>query len=143
MSRLFAVCAVVCVVTAGAAGAGSQPPAGPAGDLYQAIRGNDLARLKTLVVSRDAANAPGAFGETPLMDAATAGSVEAMTLLLDKGAEVDAQSPFGTTALMMSATDLAKVRLLLDRGAKPAVASKQGRTALFIAAMSEGSAPIA
>src|SRR5258708_27175382 len=118
MSRLIAVCAVVCVVTAVAAGSGSQPPAGPAGDLYQAIRRNDLARLKTLVVSREAANAPGPFGETPLMDAATAGSEEAMAFLIDKGAAVDAQNPFGTTALIMSATDAAKVRLLLERGAQ-------------------------
>ena len=76
------------------------------------------------------------------MDAAVAGSVEAMTVLLDKGADVNAQNPFGTTALMMSATDIAKVRLLLDRGANAALASKQGRTALFIAAMTEGTAPI-
>ena len=142
MTRMLAVCAVVAVVSAVASGSGSQPPAGPAGDLYQAIRTNDLARVKTLVVSRDAANARGPFGETPLMDAATAGSAEAMAFLIDKGAEVDAQNPFGTTALMMSATDAAKVRLLLDRGAKAGLASKQGRTALFIAAMSEGTAPI-
>ena len=140
MNRFIA--AVATVVVAGTAGLSSQPAAGPAVDLYQAIRSNDVARLKTLVTSPDTANARGAFGETPLMDAAVAGSVEAMTVLLDKGADVNAQNPFGTTALMMSATDIAKVRLLLDRGAKAALASKQGRTALFIAAMTEGSAPI-
>jgi ankyrin repeat protein len=142
MTRVLAACAVVAAVTAVAAGSGSQPPGGPAGDLYQAIRGNDLAGVKTLVGSPDAANARGPFGDTPLMDAAIAGSAEAMAFLIDKGADVDAQNPFGTTALMMSATDAAKVRLLLDRGAKASLASKQGRTALFIAAMSEGSAPI-
>jgi ankyrin repeat protein len=142
MIRMLAVCAVVAAVTAVAPGSESQPSAGPAADLYTAIRTNDLARLKVLVGSRDAANAPGAFGETPLMDGATAGSAEAMAFLLDKGADVDAQNPFGTTALMMAATDAAKVRLLLDRGAKVNVASKQGRTALFVAAMSDGSAPI-
>jgi ankyrin repeat protein len=142
MTRVLAVCAVVAAVTAVAAGSGAQAPAGPGADLYRAIRTNDVARLKTLVVSRDAANAPGAFGETPLMDAATAGSVEAMAFLIDKGADVDAQSPFGTTALMMAATDAAKVRLLLDHGAKSNLVSKQGRTALFIAAMTEGTAPI-
>ncbi len=140
MTKLLAVvAAVVMTVTAGAA---TQPAAGPAGDLYQAIRTNDLARLKILVSSRDAANTPGQFGATPLMDAAAAGSVEAMTFLIDKGADIDAQNPFGTTALMMSATQVAKVRLLLDRGAKANIASKQGRTALFVAAMSEPSAAI-
>jgi len=142
MSRLLPVCAVVCVVTAVAAGSGLQPPPSPAGDVYQAIRTNDLARLKTLVASPDAANARGPFGDTPLMDAAIAGSADAMAFLIDKGADVDAQNPFGTTALMMSATEASKVRLLLDRGAKAGLASKQGRTALFVAAMSDGSAPI-
>jgi ankyrin repeat protein len=142
MNRLIAAFAVAAVAVAGTAGLSSQPAAGPGADVYQAIRANDIARLKTLVSSREAANARSPFGSTPLMDAAVAGSVEAMTVLLDKGADIDAQNPFGTTALMMSATDIAKVRLLLDRGAQAALASKQGRTALFVAAMTEGSAPI-
>ena len=130
------------VLAALASGSATQPAGGSSGDLYQAIRTNDLVRLKTLVPSHDEANAPGPLGSTPLMAAAAAGSVEAMAFLIDKGADIDAQNPFGTTALMMSATQIAKVRLLLDRGANAAIASKQGRTALFIAAMSEGSAPI-
>ena len=129
-------------MTTVAAGSATQPAAGPSVGLYQAIRTNDLARLKALASSRGAANAPGAFGATPLMDAAVAGSVDAMTVLIDKGADVNAQNAFGTTALMMSATQLPKVRLLLDHGAKPNIASKQGRTALFVAAMSEPSADI-
>lgn len=142
MTKWLVVFAVAAMVTAVAAGSATQPAAGPAGDLYQAIRTNDLARLKTLVSSRDAANAPGQFGATPLMDVAAAGSVEAMTFLIGKGADVNAQNAFGTTALMMSATEAAKVRLLLDHGAKANIASKQGRTALFVAAMSDPSADI-
>jgi ankyrin repeat protein len=142
MTRFLGGCMVaMLIVTAGAATA-PQPAAAPAMDRYQAIRSNDLARLKTLVGTRDEANARGPLGSTPLMDAAVAGSVEAMSFLLDKGAEVDAQNPFGTTALMMSATQIDKVKLLLDRGAKPNLASKQGRTAVFVAAMSEPSAAI-
>ena len=83
------------------------------------------------------------FGNTPLMDAAVAGSVEAMTYLLDAGAEVNAQNAVRHDAVdHVGDRSLAKVRLLLDRGANPNLASKQGRTALFVAAMSEGSAPI-
>jgi ankyrin repeat protein len=111
-------------------------------DAYQAIRTNDLARLKALIDSPADANAPGAFGNTALMNAAAAGSVDAMKFLIDKGADINAQNAFGTTALTMSATQIAKVRLLLDHGAKATIASKQGRTALFVAAMSEPSAAI-
>jgi ankyrin repeat protein len=111
-------------------------------DAYQAIRTNDLAHLKALVGSPADANARGAFGNTPLMNAAVAGSVDVMKFLLEKGADINAQNAFGTTALMMAATDGGKTRLLLDHGAKATIASKQGRTALFIAAMSDPSAGI-
>jgi ankyrin repeat protein len=140
MTRLLACSIASILITAVAAA--PQPAAGPGADRYQAIRTNDLARLKTLVTTADEANGRGPLGSTPLMDAAVAGSVEAMALLLDRGADVNAQNPFGTTALMMSATDIAKVRLLLDRGANVNLASKQGRTALFVAAMSDPSAAI-
>ena len=142
MTKFLVVCAVAAAAATMAAGSARQPGSDPADGLYQAIRTNDLARLKTLVSSRDAANARDPFGATPLMNAAIAGSVDAMTVLIDRSADLDAQNPFGTTALMMSATQIEKVRLLLDRGAKATIASKQGRTALFIAAMSEGSEPI-
>jgi ankyrin repeat protein len=142
MTRFLAGCAVATLIMTASAATAPQPTAGPAADRYQAIRSNDLARLKTIVSTPDEANARGPLGSTPLMDAAVAGSVEAMALLLDKGADVDAQNPFGTTALMMAATQIDKVKLLLDRGAKPNLASKQGRTALFLAAMSDSSTDI-
>ena len=142
MRRVFASSAVIVLFLTASVLVAPQPPGDSALDLYRAIRSNDLARLKTLVATRDAANARGAFGSTPLMDAAVAGSVEAMAVLLDQGADVNAQNPFGTTALMMSATQIDKVQLLLDRGASVNLASKQGRTALFVAAMSDPSAAI-
>ena len=141
MKTFLALCASAAIATTVTTRSMTQPAAGP-GDLYQAIRTNDVARLKTLVSSRDAANAPGAFGSTPLMDAAAAGSADAMAVLIDRGADVNAQNAFGTTALVMSATQINKVRLLLDHGAQVNLASKQGRTALFVAAMSEPSADI-
>lgn len=116
--------------------------AASAGEIYQAIRTNDLARLKTLVATRADANVADQSGETPLMSAAAAGSIDAMQLLVDRGADVNAQNAFGSTALIWSVTDLAKTRLLLDRGAKVDTATKTGRTALFVATMSDNSAPI-
>ena len=41
-----------------------------------------------------------------------------MAFLVDKGADVNAQNAFGSTALIWSATDLAKVRFLTEHGAK-------------------------
>jgi ankyrin repeat protein len=111
-------------------------------DLYTAVRNNDVAGVKALVGSTADANAKDQQGDFPLLYAAAVGSVDAMRFLLDKGADVNAQNRFGSTALMLSATDNAKVRLLVEHGANVNAASKQGRTALFIAAMSDGSADI-
>ena len=117
--------------------------AGPASsDLYNAIRSNDLARLRSLVHDAAEVNTKDGRGETPLMYAAAAGSLDAMKFLIAKGADVNAQNEFGSTALIWSATDLGKVRLLLDRGANVNAVSKRGRTALFLAAMSDRSAEI-
>jgi ankyrin repeat protein len=62
---------------------------------------------------------------TPLMHTAVSGSLQAMTLLLDKGASVNAANSAGVTALMMSVTDIDKVSLLLAKGAD--VNSQGGR----------------
>ena len=130
------ICFAIFTLTAGTALA-----AGPASDdLYNAIRANDLARLRALVHDAADANIKDGRGETPLMYAAAAGSVDAMTFLLAQGADVNAQNEFGSTALIWSATDLAKVKLLLSHGANINTASKRGRTALFLAAMTDHSA---
>jgi len=111
-------------------------------ELYNAIRTNNLAQLDSLTKDRANANLKDDRGITPLMLAAVAGSREAMKLLIDRGAEVNAKNAFDSTALMWSATDLEKTRLLLDAHADPNIVSKAGRTALLIAAMSDRSAAI-
>jgi len=119
---------------------GAALAAGPASDdLYNAIRANDLARLRSLVRDSADANTKDGRGETPLMYAAAAGSLDAMKFLIGKGADVNAQNEFGSTALIWSATDLAKVKLLLSHGANINTVSKRGRTALFLAAMTDHS----
>ncbi|HWY47482.1 MAG TPA: ankyrin repeat domain-containing protein [Bryobacteraceae bacterium] len=121
--------------------AGTAIGAGPTSDdLYNAIRANDLARLRSLVHDSADANTKDGRGETALMYAAVVGSLDAMKFLIAKGAAVNTQNEFGSTALIWSATDLAKVRLLLAHGANVNVASKRGRTALFLAAMTDRSA---
>jgi ankyrin repeat protein len=128
----------VCLLSGWTALSGATNPA----DLYAAIRGNDLGRLKSLVTTPADANLIGEAGQTPLMSAALVGSVDAMKLLLDQGAEVNAQNAFGSTALIWAAADIDKVRLLVERGANVNLTGKTGRTPLFVAAMSDGSAPI-
>ena len=109
---------------------------------YSAIRDNNLTELKTLLSQKASADPPDNHGITPLMYAAEIGSVDAMRLLLDRGADVNAQNAFGSTALMWSVSDAAKVRLLLDHGAQVNTAAKSGRTALIIAAFTNPSAEV-
>jgi ankyrin repeat protein len=114
---------------------------------YSAIRDNNLTELKALLDQKAtdqkaAADTPDNRGITPLMYAAEIGSVDAMRLLLDRGADVNAQNAFGSTALMWSVSDAAKVRLLLDHGAQVNLTAKSGRTALIIAAFTNPSAEV-
>jgi ankyrin repeat protein len=69
---------------------------------------------------------------TPLMVAAAAGDAEAVRLLLDAKASVNALDSAGQTALMMASTagSPAVVRLLLERGADARVLTKRNESAL-------------
>lgn len=107
---------------------------------YRAIRANDLSALSGMLTAGANVNAKDERGITPLMYAAWVGSSDAMTQLLDRGADPNLSNSSGSTALMLSATDIAKVRLLKARGANVNAASTRGRTALFLAAMSDRSA---
>jgi len=104
---------------------------------YQAIRNNDLASLRSLVKASEV-NAKDPRESTPLMYAAAYGSIDAMRMLLDAGADVNAKNAFDATALMWCANDLAKVRLLVEKGANVNARSKAGRTPLIIASAHDG-----
>lgn len=74
-------------------------------------------------------------GSTPLHCAAWKGHVEAATLLLDAGADIDAKSQndhYGDTPLHAAAhgNQRAVVALLLERGANPNAINPAGRTPL-------------
>jgi ankyrin repeat protein len=74
--------------------------------------------------------------DTELLNAAGAGDVTAVKLLLNKGANIEAKDKLGNTALMMAAfcgkADV--VKLLLDKGANIEATDKYGNTALISAA---------
>src|SRR5580704_8529401 len=127
-----------CVLAIMAVAAMAQDPE----KFYSAIRENNLTQLKALLDQKASADAADDHDITPLMYAAEIGSVEAMRLFLDRGADVNAQNAFGSTALMWSVSDPAKVRLLLAHGADVNLTARSGRTALIIAGFTNPSAEV-
>ena len=74
-------------------------------------------------------------GWTPLHYAATRGHIAMMRLLLENSAYIDAESPNGTTPLMMAAyyAPPLAVKLLLEEGADPTLRNQAKATALDMA----------
>jgi uncharacterized protein len=99
--------------------------------MMAALKGH--AALARKLIQRDAdVNKP---GWAPLHYASTGGHLEIMQLLLDHHAFIDAESPNGTTPLMMAAHygGAAAVKLLLDAGADVRMKNQLGLTALDFA----------
>ncbi|MEO8026802.1 MAG: ankyrin repeat domain-containing protein, partial [Bryobacteraceae bacterium] len=84
-------------------------PSDAADRIYLSIRNNDLAGLRAQVKT-SGVDIREKRGATPLMLAAAYGSVDAMKLLIDAGADVNAKNDFEATALLWSASDIDKVR---------------------------------
>ena len=78
-------------------------------------------------------------GWTPLHYAATKGHIAMMRLLLENNAYIDAESPNGTTPLMMSAFygTPASVKLLWEEGADPTPRNQSHVNALDLALKAE------
>ncbi len=102
--------------------------------LFNAIRRGDLALLASHLREGTPLNVQTADGTTPLMVAALHGTPEVLGLLLRHGADPNAVSKDGATALLFAAGDLHKVRLLIDGGAQVNVHSALGNTPLIAAA---------
>ncbi len=111
----------------------------PAERYYQAIRNDDLVTLRALVGAHGA-NVKDSLGQTPLMMAAAFGSIEAVRVLIASGADVNAASGSGVTALHWSVRDVETARLLLAAGADVNARSSIGRTPLVVAASTSGTA---
>jgi len=110
-------------------------------ELFEAVRNNNLDFLKHSVNKSNLDTRDGR-GATLLMHAAAYGSIEAMKILLDAGADVNAANDFNVTALLWCARDAAKARLLIEHGANVNVQSKQGRTPLMLASIRDGGSDI-
>lgn len=103
--------------------------------LMRALRSGDRRSFARLAAKdAKAVNSKGEGGVTPLMYATLYSNLASTSLLLDKGADPNARTDAGATALMWAAGDLEKARLLLARGADVNARSDDGRTPLLIAA---------
>jgi ankyrin repeat protein len=111
--------------------------------MWDALRNGDRQGfVRTLRENPTSVNSKGQSGWTPLMYAALYDDAEGVRLLLDKGANPNAQNDAGGAALMYAIEDVEKTRVLLDHGATPNLRSGEGRTALLIAVGRAGSYPV-
>lgn len=97
---------------------------------------NHLTVCEVLIERETAVNRK---GWTPLHYAATKGNIAIMRLLLQENAYIDAESPNGTTPLMMAAyyAPPNAVKLLLEEGADPNLRNQGNASALDLALTAE------
>ena len=100
--------------------------------LMLAANANDLASANLLIEAGASVNRP---KWTPLHYAASKGHTAMMRLLIENDAYIDAESPNGTTPLMMAAYYASPnaVKLMLEEGADPLLRNQDGQTALDMA----------
>ncbi len=100
--------------------------------LMLAANANDIAQANMLIEAGASVNRP---NWTPLHYAASKGHIAMMHLLIDNDAYIDAESPNGTTPLMMAAyyASPSAVKLMLEEGADPTLKNQDGMTALDLA----------
>lgn len=108
---------------------------------HSAIKNGDLKKVKQLLDDGTDPNEK-QRQRTPLMVAARSANVAAVSVLLDRGVELEAQDRHGNTALMLAAGGwnyngkdkeekcLDVVNTLLKSGANPNACGKRGQTAL-------------
>ncbi len=100
--------------------------------LMMAVLKNQVAMAAALLAKDADVNQT---GWAPLHYAATSGNVELIGMLLEKHAYIDAESPNGSTPLMMAAKygTPSAVKLLLEEGADPLLKNKIGLSAIDFA----------
>ena len=106
-------------------------------DLFSLAKNDDTTLLTQKLESGASVNVKDAYGQTPLMYAATSASnPEVITLLLAAGADINAQTDTGWTALMYAARDNQNPEMILtlmNAGADPTLRNDEGQTAADLA----------
>ena len=119
----------------------SNAPTAPASAIHQSAARGDTEVLRTELTSNPkSVSRKDSEGFTPLHVAASSGQLEAVELLLESGADVNARGLRGETPLLLAAGagQAQIVEALLKAGADSNIATKEGRTPLHRASM-EGS----
>ena len=107
--------------------------------LFDAIRSGEVRKVQAALAQGLDANATTALGQTPLMLAASLGSVQIVHLLLDRHASINAKDQNGATALLTASTSghFAVIRELLKRGGNINSSNEAGMTPVLAAIMSD------
>jgi ankyrin repeat protein len=104
-------------------------------DLFIAIGRRDMATLESLLKKGADANARNGLEMVPLNIAAATHNQEAMSALIAAGAQVEAETPYGTSLTFAALTgNLDGAKMLLDKGSDPNMARVDGDTVLMMAA---------
>lgn len=108
-----------------------------AGDLHDAVRAKNVAALNDLLDAGENIDESDYLTGTALHVAVSQGSTDIARILIDSGADVDAESEqLSARAVHLAASfgDAAMLELLLDSGAEVDAQDNQGKTALHRAA---------
>ena len=110
--------------------------------LLMALRNAEAQAVRACLIDAKAANVADEDGVTALMYAALYADADTLKQLLARGAQVNAQSKAGLTALLLALGDAEKVKVLLAHGAEPNLRTPQGHTALELAAGRAGAVAV-
>lgn len=107
-----------------------------AAPIHDAAGAGEVGKLRALLSADPAAlEAKDSKGNTPLIQAAQNGRLEAVKFLLEKGADVDGKDNEGTTPLMVAAMNdhVDVMKLLMKKGASIAATTNAGFNSLMFA----------
>ena len=112
---------------------GTAAPGPPNQVVFQALRGGEWAKAESAITVENV-NSRDEYGNTPLMFAAVYAPIRVMEAMIAQGADINAATNTGHTALMRAMPDLAKIQMLVEHGANVKATTVTGRTPLMLAA---------